>query len=85
MNNNSLVNFLIIKFGSRKTWVAISGVATALCALLQVDPTVSANIVALIVAIGAFASTMLRDTPDGKDTEDTEETSNEKEETNEQI
>lgn len=82
MNNNSLVKFLIIKFGSRKTWVAISGVATAICALLQVDPTVSANIVALIVAIGAFASTMLRDTPDGNDTE---ETSNKKEETNEQI
>lgn len=84
MNNNSLVKFLIIKFGSRKTWIAISGVATALCALLQVDPTVSANIVALIVAIGAFASTMLRDTPDGSDAEELE-TSNEKEDTNEQI
>lgn len=84
MNNNSLINFLIIKFGSRKTWVAISGVATAICALLQVDPTVSANIVALIVAIGAFASNMLRDTPDGNDTEELE-TPNEKEENNEQI
>nr|DAP03588.1 MAG TPA: holin [Caudoviricetes sp.] len=42
--------------GSRKVWVAFGGIATAICALLRVDPTLSANILGIITAIGATAS-----------------------------
>lgn len=45
--------------GSRKVWISLGGIATAVCALLQVDPTISANIVGLIVALGASSSIII--------------------------
>lgn len=52
MNKDTIYSIV----GSRKVWVSVGGVATALCAFLRVDPTVSANILGIITALGATAS-----------------------------
>lgn len=52
MNKNTIYSIV----GSRKVWIAFGGISTAICALLQVDPTISANILGIITAVGATAS-----------------------------
>lgn len=55
--------------GSRKVWVGVGGISTAICALLGVEPTISANILGLITAVGALSSIVVEKITNKKEDE----------------
>lgn len=59
--------------GSRKVWLSIAGIATAISALLGLEPTLSANIVGIITAVGALASIIVEKITNKKIDEDVPE------------
>lgn len=60
--------------GSRKVWLSVGGIATAVCALAGVDNSISTNILGVITALGAFASIVVEKITNKKDDDNEENT-----------